>query len=123
LFAIVTSILIGWFVEQDGILLHGDEEQAPCPDVFNVGGPDFVEVRAWRGVLLSVFTHRCGSFRGFSPVGTAGVEVKETNRSWVFLTETHARKLKKPVRTAFSTREARRRVAHSWRENTQVYLA
>jgi aminoglycoside phosphotransferase family enzyme len=40
------------------------------------------------------------------------VEVKQTHMSWVFLTNTHAWKLKKPVKTAdldFSTIEARRR--------------
>ncbi len=40
------------------------------------------------------------------------VEVKETHMSWVFLTDAHAYKLKKPVRYAFldfSTVEARRR--------------
>jgi len=40
------------------------------------------------------------------------VEIRQTHRSWVFLTEKHAWKLKKPVRTEyldFSTPEARRR--------------
>jgi aminoglycoside phosphotransferase family enzyme len=46
------------------------------------------------------------------PLVTARVEVKETHRSWVFLTETQAWKLKKPVRTDFldfSTLDARQR--------------
>lgn len=45
------------------------------------------------------------------PVPATHVEVKETHMSWVFLTDAHAWKLKKPVRTAyldFSTPEARR---------------
>src|SRR5437773_3638655 len=40
------------------------------------------------------------------------VEAKQTHRSWIFLTATHAWKLKKPVRTEyldFSTPDARRR--------------
>lgn len=40
------------------------------------------------------------------------VETKQTHMSWIFLTNTHAWKLKKPVRTEylnFSTPEARRR--------------
>ncbi|HEX4950305.1 MAG TPA: hypothetical protein VFZ34_26810 [Blastocatellia bacterium] len=46
------------------------------------------------------------------PVRTLRVQVKETHLSWVFLTDAHAWKLKKPVRTDvldFSTPEARRR--------------
>ncbi len=46
------------------------------------------------------------------PEGTTRVEVKETHMSWVFLTDTHAWKLKKPVRydyLDFSTPSARRR--------------
>jgi aminoglycoside phosphotransferase family enzyme len=46
------------------------------------------------------------------PVPSARVEAKETHRSWVFLTEAHAWKLKKPMRTDFldfSTPEARHR--------------
>jgi aminoglycoside phosphotransferase family enzyme len=46
------------------------------------------------------------------PVPTTRVEVKETHMSWVFLTDAHAWKLKKPVRTAyldFSTSQARRK--------------
>lgn len=45
------------------------------------------------------------------PDATARVEAVETHMSWVFLTDTHAYKLKKPVRYAyldFSTVEARR---------------
>lgn len=45
------------------------------------------------------------------PERTAVVEAKETHMSWVFLTEAHAYKLKKPVRYPFldfSTIEARR---------------
>lgn len=45
------------------------------------------------------------------PESTNAVEIKETHMSWVFLTELHAWKLKKPVRNAyldFSTPEARR---------------
>jgi len=45
------------------------------------------------------------------PEAPARVEAVETHMSWVFLTETHAYKLKKPVRYAyldFSTVEARR---------------
>jgi aminoglycoside phosphotransferase family enzyme len=44
------------------------------------------------------------------PLSTRSVEAKETHMSWVFLTDTHAWKLKKPVRTHFldfSTPEAR----------------
>ncbi len=43
---------------------------------------------------------------------SASVELVETHMSWVFLTERHAYKLKKPARTAyadFTTAEARRR--------------
>ena len=43
--------------------------------------------------------------------GTSAVETKETHMSWVFLTDRHAWKLKKPVRNDyldFSTPEARR---------------
>lgn len=46
------------------------------------------------------------------PVHTTHVEAKETHRSWVFLTDAHAWKLKKPIRTGFldfSTLEARLR--------------
>src|SRR5262249_4067578 len=46
------------------------------------------------------------------PEPTRRVEMKETHMSWVFLTDTKAWKLKKPVRydfLDFSTREARRR--------------
>lgn len=46
------------------------------------------------------------------PEPTAQVQVVETHMSWVFLTDTHAYKMKKPVRYAFldfSTLEARRR--------------
>lgn len=46
------------------------------------------------------------------PEGPSRVEVKETHMSWVFLTDHHAYKLKKPVRydfLDFSTIEARRR--------------
>jgi aminoglycoside phosphotransferase family enzyme len=46
------------------------------------------------------------------PNGVKCVEAKQTHMSWVFLTDTHAWKLKKPVQTAvldFSTPEARRR--------------
>lgn len=46
------------------------------------------------------------------PDATARVEVRETHMSWVFLTETRAWKLKKPVRydyLDFSTIDARRR--------------
>jgi aminoglycoside phosphotransferase family enzyme len=45
------------------------------------------------------------------PEATSRVEVVETHMSWVFLTDAHAYKLKKPVRYAyldFSTPEARR---------------
>lgn len=45
------------------------------------------------------------------PEGTARVDAVETHMSWVFLTDTHAYKLKKPVRYPyldFSTVEARR---------------
>ena len=45
------------------------------------------------------------------PEGTSTVETKETHMSWVFLTDLHAWKLKKPVRNDyldFSTPEARR---------------
>jgi aminoglycoside phosphotransferase family enzyme len=44
--------------------------------------------------------------------GSPLVEIRETHMSWVFLTKSHAWKLKKPVRTDyldFSTTEARRR--------------
>ena len=46
------------------------------------------------------------------PAPTGRVDSKETHMSWVFLTDRHAYKLKKPVRYAFldySTLEARRR--------------
>jgi aminoglycoside phosphotransferase family enzyme len=46
------------------------------------------------------------------PEATARVDAVETHMSWVFLTDTHAYKLKKPVRYPyldFSTAEARRR--------------
>ena len=46
------------------------------------------------------------------PEPTQRVETKETHMSWVFLTDTQAWKLKKPVRydfLDFSTLEARRR--------------
>jgi aminoglycoside phosphotransferase family enzyme len=46
------------------------------------------------------------------PDSVRRVEVKETHMSWVFLTESHAWKLKKPVRTDdvdFSSLDARRR--------------
>jgi uncharacterized protein len=46
------------------------------------------------------------------PYGTTQVQAKQTHMSWVFLTDTHAWKLKKPVKTEvldFSTLEARRR--------------
>lgn len=46
------------------------------------------------------------------PSRPKGVETIETHMAWVFLTDTHAYKLKKPVRSAFldfSTVEARRR--------------
>mgnify|MGYP006291188535 CR=1 FL=1 len=45
-----------------------------------------------------------------------GVEAIETHMSWVFLTESHAYKLKKPVRTRYldsSTRAARRRACET----------
>jgi uncharacterized protein len=45
------------------------------------------------------------------PTPTRRVETKETHMAWVFLTETHAYKLKKPVRydfLDFSTLDARR---------------
>jgi aminoglycoside phosphotransferase family enzyme len=48
---------------------------------------------------------------GAYPDATARVDAVETHMSWVFLTDTHAYKLKKPVRYAyldFSTPEARR---------------
>jgi len=35
------------------------------------------------------------------PEATAGIEATETHMSWVFLTDQHAYKLKKPVKTAF----------------------
>ncbi|MEW6278162.1 MAG: hypothetical protein AB1758_06040 [Candidatus Eremiobacterota bacterium] len=40
------------------------------------------------------FLKRAGSY----PEGTSAVQVVETHRSWVFLTDRHAYKLKKPVR-------------------------
>jgi aminoglycoside phosphotransferase family enzyme len=46
------------------------------------------------------------------PGGTSRVETKQTHMSWVFLTDSHAWKLKKPVRydyLDFSTPEARRK--------------
>jgi len=46
------------------------------------------------------------------PYPAKSVETKQTHMSWIFLTEMHAWKLKKPVRTEyldFSTPEARRR--------------
>ena len=46
------------------------------------------------------------------PNGVESVEMKQTHMSWVFLTDTHAWKLKKPVRSEyldFSTPEKRRR--------------
>ena len=46
------------------------------------------------------------------PAPTSHVETKETHMAWVFLTDTHAYKLKKPVRydfLDFSTIEARKR--------------
>ena len=43
------------------------------------------------------FLRRAASF----PEQTAQVEAVETHMSWVFLTERHAYKLKKPVRTPF----------------------
>jgi aminoglycoside phosphotransferase family enzyme len=54
------------------------------------------------------FLMRPGSY----PEHTTAVEAKETHMSWVFLTDNHAYKLKKPVRYSFldfSTVEARRR--------------
>lgn len=50
------------------------------------------------------------------PEPTGRVDVKETHMSWVFLTDNHAYKLKKPVRSAFldySTPEARRRTCEA----------
>lgn len=52
------------------------------------------------------------SRRASYPEPTARIEAIETHMSWVFLTDRHAYKLKKPVRHAFldfSTLEARRR--------------
>ena len=43
------------------------------------------------------------------PEGVQQLEAIETHRSWVFLTETHAYKLKKPVRTGVEL-EARARI-------------
>lgn len=43
------------------------------------------------------FLERPGSY----PEGTAAVEARETHMSWVFLTDRHAYKLKKPVKTSF----------------------
>jgi aminoglycoside phosphotransferase family enzyme len=46
------------------------------------------------------------------PGGSQGVEIRQTHMSWVFLTDNHAWKLKKPVRTDyvdFRSAEARRR--------------
>ena len=64
------------------------------------------------------------------PDATARVEAVETHMSWVFLTDTHAYKMKKPVRYAyldFSTIEARRldceqEVRLNRRLATDVYL-
>lgn len=64
------------------------------------------------------------------PEGPTTVEVKETHMSWLFLTDSHAYKLKKPVRYSFldfSTTEARRlncerEVALNRRLASNVYL-
>jgi len=64
--------------------------------------PDGVELRGKLAFLLQP-----GSY----PEPTPAVEAIETHMSWVFLTERHAWKLKKPVRTQyvdFSTEAARR---------------
>lgn len=50
------------------------------------------------------------------PERTAHVEAIETHMAWVFLTDTHAYKLKKPLRTRlidYTTVEARRRACHT----------
>jgi aminoglycoside phosphotransferase family enzyme len=70
------------------------------------------------------------SRRDAYPERPASVEIKETHMSWVFLTDAHAWKLKKPVRTKyldFSTMEARWRncqeeVRLNRRLSTGVYL-
>lgn len=49
------------------------------------------------------------------PERTTRVEVIQTHRSWVFLTDRYAYKLKKPVRSSlfdFGTMEARRQNCH-----------
>ena len=64
--------------------------------------PDGVELRAKLAFLLQPASY---------PEPTPGVEAIETHMSWVFLTERHAWKLKKPVRSQyldFSTEAARR---------------
>jgi aminoglycoside phosphotransferase family enzyme len=65
------------------------------------------------------------------PVAVSRVETIETHMSWVFLTDTHAWKLKKPIRTSaldYTTVEARRRgceseLALNRRLAPSVYLA
>ena len=50
------------------------------------------------------------------PEGEEPVEAIETHMAWVFLTEAHAYKLKKPIRTSlidYRTREARRRACET----------
>jgi aminoglycoside phosphotransferase family enzyme/predicted kinase len=64
--------------------------------------PEGIELRAKLAFLLQPANY---------PEPTSGVEAIETHMSWVFLTERHAWKLKKPVRTQyldFSTETARR---------------
>lgn len=77
------------------------------------------------------FLRRPEAYLGVEPGRTSRVDVVETHMAWVFLTDAHAWKLKKPVRYPFldfSTLEARRRdcldeVYLNGRLAPDVYLA
>jgi aminoglycoside phosphotransferase family enzyme len=76
----------------------------------NNGHPPHVSTRPGQAAALEAtlgFLKRPDAY----PEAPARVEALETHMSWIFLTDTHAYKLKKPVRYAyldFSTPEARR---------------
>src|SRR5687767_13151729 len=77
-------------------------------DAFTLTSCEQVPMRLPGAAEKVAFLSRPDSY----PVATRGVDVKETHMSWVFLTDTQAWKLKKPVRydyLDFSTPEARLR--------------
>lgn len=77
----------------------------------NTSHPSHASIRPGQAAALEASLAFLGQ-PGAYPESSSQVDAVETHMSWVFLTDTHAYKLKKPVRYAyldFSTVEARRR--------------